>query len=291
MNHIKPDTLLRIQELFIAKGWNISNGSGNSLSLYDRYCARIKLFSEEQQNLIIDITYNYTRVELSSYLEKFYDSLISLGDVTFNNYDKIFIYPLLSPNKATSSKTKSAGFLHYMFDTDDYTWLSNKLISNSSIPYLQHNFDNNNSLLILVDDFVGSGDTAISICLEYLSTKTNKGDITRDNIKVVSIAAQKEGILAVKKNLNIDVISAMTFEKGISDKFSGSELIIKRNLMSEIEATIDVESDFQFGFKKTEALITMLHKTPNNTFPVYWLETRKKVAPFPRTKKFIINGQ
>lgn len=121
MNQIKTDTLLRIEELFITKGWDLNNGNENSLSLYDRYCERIKLFTDEQQLLIIELTYNYTRVELATYLERFYDSLISLGDSTFNSYDKIFVYPLLSPFTATPSKTKSAGFLHYMFESDNYT--------------------------------------------------------------------------------------------------------------------------------------------------------------------------
>lgn len=121
--------------------------------------------------------------------------------------------------------------------------------------------------------------------------ETNKGNINPDNIKVVSIAAQRQGINEVKKSLNIDVISAMIFEKGISDKFSGAEKTHKANLMTDIETTINVEQDYKFGFKQTEALITILHKTPNNTFPVYWLETRNKVAPFPRKKKYVINGQ
>lgn len=291
MNQIKTDTLLKVQDLFTTKGWDLTNGNKYNLSLYDRYCERLKQFNDEQQNLIIELTYDYTRIELANYLERFYDSLISLGDMIFNKYDKIFVYPLLSPYKATPSKTKSAGFLHYMFETDNYTWLSNKFLPNSSIKYLQHNFDNKNSLLILVDDFIGSGETAISICNEYLTTKTPKGDINPENVRIVSIAAQKEGINAIKNSLNVEAISAMIFEKGISDKFSGEEKDYKTKLMIDIESTIDVEQDFKFGYKQTEALITMLHKTPNNTFPVYWLETRNKVAPFPRKKKYVIDGQ
>lgn len=291
MNQIKIDTLLSIQELFKTKGWNLYSGNENSHSLYDRFCERLKLFTDEQQKLIIELTYKYTRVELASYLEKFYESLISLGDQTFNYYDKIFIYPLLSPYKATPSKTKSAGFLHYMFETDDYTWLSNKLIPNTSIKYLKNNFDNKDSLLILVDDYIGSGETAISICSEYLQTNTDKGSINPENLKVVSIAAQKQGITALKTSLNIDIISNMIFDKGISDKFKGEERNVKRNIMSEIETKIDVKDEFKFGYRQTEALITMLHKTPNNTFPVFWHETRNKIAPFPRKKKFNINGR
>lgn len=291
MNPIKLDTLLSIEELFIEKGWDLNSGNVKSFSIYDRFCERLKLFNEDQQKLIIELTYNYTRVELANYLERFYESLISIGDHTFDFYDRIFIYPLLSPYKATPSKTKSAGFLHYMFETDDYTWLSDKFIPNTSIKFLQDNFDNTDSLLILIDDFIGSGETAISICSEYLNTSTNKGKILPQNVKVVSIAAQKAGMAALKKSLNVDVISNMIFDRGISDRFKGKELNVKSHLMTEIENTIKVEKGYKFGYKKSEALITMLHKTPNNTFPVYWLETKTKIAPFPRKKKYNINGR
>lgn len=290
MNQIKTNILLKIQELFLSKGWDFKNGNEMPLSLFNRFCERLKLLTDEQQLLVIELTHDYTWVELANYLERFYDSLIALGDEVFNSYDQIFVYPLLSPHKATPSKTKSAGFLHYMFEADNYTWLSDKFIPDSSLKVLQNNFNNQNSVLLLVDDFVGSGDTSISICTEYLNVETNHGGISSKNIKIVSIAAQRQGVIAVKEALDIDVVSAMIFEKGISDKYSDIDRTAKINLMEAIEDAIKVEQDFKFGFRKSEALITMMHKTPNNTFPIYWLETRNKVAPFPRKKKFKANG-
>lgn len=286
MKKIKKDIFIKIVDLFEKKGWSTNPGNINAPSLLDRYCERLKLLTDEQKYLVIELSYNYTWIQLTSYLEHFYDSLISLGDNIFNNYDKIFVYPLLSLSKTTPLKTKSAGFLHYMFETDNYTWLSNKFHPNTSIKYLYDNFDNNNSILVLVDDYVGSGETAIEICKEYIITAIKNGNINPSNIKVVTIAAQIDGINAVKNLLNIDVISAMTFGKGISDKYVNNEKIEKENIMMAIENILNIDTSFNFGFKKSEALITMLNKTPNNTFPVYWYETRKKVAPFPRKKIF-----
>lgn len=290
MNQIKPDTLLKIEELFLSKGWDTSNGNGISLSLFDKFCSRLRNLSDEQQILVIELTYNYTWIELSSYLENFYDSLISLGDSIYNTYNNIFVYPLLSISKTTSIKTKSAGFLHYMFETDNYTWLSNKFIPSSSIKYLQNNFNNKDSILILVDDFVGSGETAIEVCKEYLNLEFSNGKINPANIKVVTIAAQKQGIKNVKDTLDIEVVSDLRYGKGISDFYLNNEQTKKKELMENIEQILQINHDYRFGYKKSEALITLLHKTPNNTFPVYWHETRNKVAPFPRKKRYKIDG-
>lgn len=46
------------------------------------------------------------------------------------------------------------------------------------------------------------------------------------------------------------------------------------------------EQDYSFGYKESEALVTMT-RTPNNTFPLYWFEAKldknnKWQAPFPR---------
>ena len=290
MSQIKPNTLLKVEELFNKKNWQINYGAENTSSLFYRFCERLKLLNDDQQLLVIELSYNYTRVELTSYLERLFDSLISLGDNIFNGYDKIFVHPLLRINQKTKSKTKSAGFIHYMFESSDYTWLSDKFIPNPAIDYLQDNFNNKNSILILVDDFVGSGETAIEICEEYLKIPMKNGNINFNNIKVISIAAYRQGINAIKEKLGIDVISAMIFEKGISDKYVGIEKSAKKSIMESIEVTLKVKNEFKFGFRQTEALITMLHKTPNNTFPVYWLETRNKVAPFPRAKNYKANG-
>lgn len=286
MSLLSPDILLKIEELFIYKKWDINTRTVNAPSLFFRFCERLKLLSVEQQLLIIELAYNYTRIELKNYLESFYDSLISLGDDIYNNFDKIFVYPLLSPHKATPSKTKSAGFLHYMFESDDYTWLSEKFIPNSSVKHLYHNFDNADSILLLIDDFVGSGETAIEICNEYLDVEIKKGRINHNNIKVVSIASSTQGINTVKTAIGIDVVSALILGKGISDESDKVKVLSNTKIMKSIEDILNVQSDFNFGFRQTEALITMLHKTPNNTFPVYWLETRSKIAPFPRKKNY-----
>ena len=282
---LRTNTLFKISKLFESKNWRVENQE-NVSSLFYRYCERLKLLDEDEQDFIIELSQNYERVELSIYLESFYESLILLGDEIFEKYENIYIFPLLKPN-TNYSKTKSAGFLHYMLDSDEYRWLSENLI----VTYRNNNlkrFDSERDFLVFIDDFVGSGDTVIESISAFLDLENFKQIIPVENIRVVSIAAQEFGIENVKANLSIDVITNKVLKRGISDYYDDFE--IKKNFMRQISKKIGIDSDMELGYKECESLITMLQKTPNNTFPVYWKETRNKVAPFPRKKYYKKNG-
>lgn len=295
---ITPTVLLKIEELFNQKKWPMTNGSLNQLSLFQKFCERLKLFDTVHQELIIELSKNFLIINLNEYLERFYDSFFCLKTSLVEQTDRIFIFPLTNPfievlegeNKVAKGKTKSAHFLHYMLEAGDYTWISNKLIISNSINLLRKEFDNTNSILILIDDFIGSGKTAIDVCEIYLAEEINAGKIDPKNIKIVSIAAQKSEIENIEKTIGIEVFSNLVLPKGISDFFTGDDLNFNTIKMQEIEKRLKIQDDYLFGYEQSEALISFLNKTPNNTFPVYWHETLKKVAPFPRYKKYFAHG-
>lgn len=298
MTKIRPDILFGLQKLFENKKWAIESSNNFNLSLFDKFCERLKLLEHEEQKMLLDLTANYMRIGINEYLERFYDSIFCLGDTLFQTKTKIFVYPLVKPYvkltkdedgppndfKIQSSKTKSAGFLHYMFDAHEWRWISTKFIPHSSIRFLIKNFTNNDSVLLLIDDFVGSGKTVIETCKEYLSERYTGEAINPVNIKVVSIAAQKEGIQRVKDELGIDVISNIILNKGITENYTQPDSTQKLLMMESIGKRLGVSDDIYYGYEKSESLITFMNKTPNNTFPVYWHETRSKIAPFPRRK-------
>jgi hypothetical protein len=298
LNKLTPDILLALENLFNEKKWPIENGSSANPSLFDKFCARLKLLDAEEQKMVIELTTKFERIGLREYLEKFYDSFFCIGDSLINSKNKIFVYPLLEPYlavkkgsdervlKIPQAKTKSAGFLHYMCETDDWRWITPKFIHHTSMNVLYKDFQNDDSVLLLVDDFVGSGKTAVDACKGYLSEKFNDRRINPENLKVVCIAAQKQGIEYVKKEIGVDVISAIILNKGISENYSSSEAKAKLLMMENIGKILKVNADYLFGYEKSESLITFLNKTPNNTFPVYWFETRTRMAPFPRYKKY-----
>jgi hypothetical protein len=302
---ISPGILLMIEDLFNRKKWEVQKYSNDITSLFEKFCARLRLLSNEQQKLVIDLTENFIRIELSEYLERFYDSLLCVKDEVFNSKEKLFVYPLINPYiehiikqenlarqvKIPYGKTKSSQFLHYMLASANWTWISEKLILSESISTLSNRFRNEDSMLFLIDDYVGTGLTAIGVCRQYLSESFKGETILPENIKIICIAAQKVGISRVRDELGIEVISNLILTKGISDRYSNDEISQKLKLMEDIELEIGgIKESYRFGLEKSEGLITFLNKTPNNTFPVYWHETKTKVAPFPRYKNYFGNG-
>lgn len=61
--------------------------------------------------------------------------------------------------------------------------------------------------LILIDDFIGSGETALG-CMEYIKSL----NINKDDIIIVSLVSQEEGIKLIREN-DVLVYSALVRKK------------------------------------------------------------------------------
>lgn len=139
------------------------------------------------------------------------------------------------------------------------------------------------SLFILVDDIVGTGDSAEKCINDLidLKNKKNKKDIVVDlegKMVVMCVVALEQG----KKKLHDKHISVFADEiqkRGISDYYKGHNLSKNLKLMKEIEDNIEnLNPDYSFGYARSEALIC-LKRCPNNTFPIFWYG---KHSPYPR---------
>jgi hypothetical protein len=166
--------------------------------------------------------------------------------------------------KGTSIKTRVdlRGVTYYCKDSID--------------DYVEYNIANNEHILILVDDFIGSGETALG-AIDYV--KEVIPEMSNDNIVVLSIAALQKGIneLTVR---NIKVYTHIKLSRGISDYYVGEKKESALDIMHQIErGPIKVKRRFALGYKQSEGLISM-ERCPNNTFPIYWL--RKNDAPYER---------
>ncbi|MCB0337828.1 MAG: hypothetical protein KDD62_16035, partial [Bdellovibrionales bacterium] len=75
--------------------------------------------------------------------------------------------------------------------------------------------------------------------------------------------------------------------RGISDCFAESELDSALEVMDSIGRLMGVQKDQRLGYGGAEALVA-LDRTPNNTFPLYWMQKRNRQgqwpAPFPRVR-------
>ena len=137
------------------------------------------------------------------------------------------------------------------------------------------NIDN----VILVDDFCGSGKTFIDYVSKNLSLLTGK------HIVYVVIHVMKEAVLKIQsyaenKKIAVDII----YEKSQNAAFSISDDIsMKRECFKVESQKLDLCKDNDiFGFSDAESLVSFFNDTPNNTLGIFWKNTSKNKALFPR---------
>lgn len=275
------DTILvnKLIEKFKRNNWEIDDDKTNETSFFNRFCKMLENLGSNQQDLILELTENFLKISTNEYLKHLDDALLKINSTIISSCNPIYVIPLLAPEDIGKPKSSMLTVVllrdlyfkyHKVFGKKEIkVWLAP-----DKIP--QH--VSSSSVVILIDDFIGTGETAES-ALKYL---LEKSFITKDRIIVISIVAQAEGISRIK-DLGVNVYATFERKKGISDYYSSPKKEEYTEVMRSIEDLIEPDKDFRFGYKASEALVSM-HRTPNNTFPIYWFENKKKnnIAPFPR---------
>lgn len=273
--------LLKIQNVFKENNWEIEDTEDSHDSLFNRYCERILEISEnKKRDLILDLTSHYLWVENNQYIDYLIKAMINLIQLRseIQENTKFYIMPLIAPKDR--GKPKSSSMVVYLFN--DVKLRYHKILSKykfeiiSTDEEVKKELQQDNAILILADDFIGSGDTAEKCLLHIMGL-----GIEVRKIVIVSLVAQKQGIDYLSQ-YGVCISVPEVRQRGISDYYSGEELDKNIQMMEDIERKMSVEEKYRFGYKKAEALVTMC-RTPNNTFPIFWEEKgNMKVAPFPR---------
>lgn len=269
-------TLNSIQQLFLTKGWPFNGYLGEEY--FNDFCKMIQPLSEDQQKMMLSLTQDFLWVQETEYIKYFVPAFDLLNNYIGNAIRRtIVIAPLLPPDDFGKSKS-SVSLLYHI----------KSCIAPIQQKYNMHNicllecpatFDITNfppnALFCLVDDFIGSGRTAVNAAQYYL----NKG-VATNNLAVVGLVSMCQGIDCLRQH-DIHVFSGVIRQKAISDRTDGNKEVFFE-LMKAIEAKIKVREKYTFGYSQSEGLVKMM-RTPNNTFPIYWLKnTQNKTPPFPR---------
>lgn len=263
----------RIQEIFKQKNWPIEDCFSDDV--FENFCNMLAGLQPEQCNLIINLTEKFLWVQDSTYIKHFsgaFDSFIS--SYSFPRGKNIYICPILP--EEDFGKSKSSIFLLYLVKS--HLSAIQQKYSNFEITYadspnaVKLDMIRDNFTLCLIDDFIGTGETAERASKYFLDRNIDKNMMT-----IVSLVSMSSGLDNLN-NKGYITYTDINCDKGITD--GGNETQIE--LMKNIEKSIKVSDDYKFGYKGSEALVKMI-RTPNNTFPIYWLRNkRNKFAPFPR---------
>lgn len=270
--------LLRINDIFERNKWTIECSEDKSMSQFNRFCQRVLDIGEnEKRDLFLELSERYLWLTQEHYLEWL---IVVLRKLVKNIEEdiKIFVMPLIAPEDI--GKAKSSMLLTYLFNDVKIRYDSvlgrykYELIYDSAS--VCGKMPGEKSILVLVDDFIGTGNTAEK-CLKSMNLPK---DIV-ERTKVLALVAQEEGVDYIQK-LGVELYVGETRRKGISDYYTDEEAEHRLKLMEEIEDKMSVKGNYRLGYGQSEALVTMC-RTPNNTFPVFWEEKgNMKLAPFPR---------
>lgn len=285
LSELTPDEIDKLTKLFKAKQWTIETNDDEN-NTFDNFSKTLQMLDTEQRHLILDLTENFICIKLDEYYAKFVNALGKfVSDIKSSDEKKvhIFILPLISQDNF--GKIKSSDFLFYLIKCN-WERLHNRfkgiaclsLIEKTSYSEIDETvlqqMQSDKKYVCLIDDFMGSGKSAES-AINYLHDSQN---IPIDNISVVVIAAMQQGIDYLQA-LQINAYYDIKCQKAITG--TGDRETERIELMNSISNKIGSKEDEYLGHDSSEALIT-LARTPNNTFPVYWLKVKNKYPPFPR---------
>lgn len=275
------DLLGKVTTLFGKLNWDISGKK----EIFNNYCKMLSQLSQQEQELILQLTEDFVYCPFLSYLDMMTKVIHKIDTEKINKCRQVYVIALHTQKDL--QKAKSSTILPYIYATQVLAptpIFSNKTIKQFiDINALRENPNRKNTLVLFCDDYIGTGDTASDV-IKYYKDADNKLKVESDIPIVLTLVAQEQGVTAIE-SLGIDVVAYIIKKRGISDsdKFQNIEAALRT--MDLIEAKLKIKKDFKYGYKASEALVSMM-RTPNNTFPVFWISKGKDgklwPAPFKR---------
>ncbi|EMQ95006.1 hypothetical protein D778_00003 [Xanthomarina gelatinilytica] len=129
------------------------------------------------------------------------------------------------------------------------------------------------STIILVDDFIGTGNT-INRKLNYVNKVITERKLKNIDIKIVSLASMLFAKEALDK-LNVEYFSVYWLKKGISESHPEENRDDAVKSMEALEKKLKRKYHGKylpkFGYQKSESLFALeSYNVPNNVFPIFW---------------------
>lgn len=283
-NALAEKYFIELISVFKEQNWDIEESTVGENSVFDMFCKRLEeLESDADRELMLELTRKYLVVNLEEYGKYMVDVFRKFID---RNKDKIgkteVIHMFPVQDKDYPAKTKSGNVMCYLFQGNlmrRFDEFRNKRIRIIETFDGLEKYKEDIECLLLVDDFVGTGDTILG-CINLIEEK----GIKKERIKALTLVMQEQGRNAVEE-YGVEIYSAVLRNKAITDNYSIEEAEKKIAQMKKVGKRIKAKKELYLGYKESEGLVSMI-KTPNNTFPFYWHEGKRDgklcVAPFAR---------
>lgn len=265
--------LEKLKILFGQKNWPIIEDE--DLSVFERFYKTLLLLDEEEQTFLINLTYRFDHIPLSEYMNYMKGPLKKLRE---DLGGETLCFVTCTPKEEVGYVKSSSAVLYQIKGTTikQHVNLAPKLVVENIQKLPEYNITDKTKI-VLVDDFIGTGDTAIG-AIDYLHELVPS---LQDNSKIIvfSIVALREGLERLA-NIGVKAYYAVERQKAISEEMKDNDRDAAIAIMQSIEGKLKkLKDDYKFGYKGSEALVSM-ERCPNNSFPIYWLT--KNVAPYER---------
>ena len=283
-NTLAEKYFIELISVFKEQNWDIEESISGENSVFDMFCKRLEeLESDADRELMLELTRKYLVVDLEEYGKYVVNVFRKFIDRNKDKLDKmevIHMFPV--QDKDYPAKTKSGNVMCYLFQGNlmrRFDEFRNKRIRIIETFDGLEKYKEDIECLLLVDDFVGTGDTILG-CINLIEGK----GIKKEKIKALTLVMQEQGRNAVEE-YGVETYSAVLRNRAITDNYSIEEAEKKIVQMKNISKRIKAKKELYLGYKESEGLVSMI-KTPNNTFPFYWYEGKRGgklcVAPFAR---------
>ena len=272
VTEITLQELADIYQLFESKKWPIDED--NKSSLFNRFRRTYEKFDDGERKLFINLSYQYEIVTLNQYQELLRDVLLKAVKNHLSQKQTIYVYPI--KKKEHHGSVKSADLVTYLCNGTHVKYsdaLSKKtflcLGSLERVEERRANIVKNK--LIIVDDFIGTGNYATEVVNEIVAL-----GIPTKQIVIVTLFVTQEALDRLQQ-LDCGIEYGKIIESCINRLTPSEKVILKR-----MEQKIGITEQFHFGYCQSGTLISLI-RTPNNTLPIFWQANgRAYTPPFPR---------
>lgn len=276
MAELTADELARANDLLVDQGVDPTDHAGSQV--FNDYSEMLSLLEPEERSLVLQLTEDYMRCRWLEYSELMLRAFASIPSQAFAAIKTVVVLPLAETGK--NGKPKSSAALVYPCRYEVLpsvpSLASKKLHLLERLNLLPELFPNRtNTLLVFVDDFIGSGNSALKTIKRYRSTFSSPDD----EVLVIALVAQQQG-LDVLTRKRVPYAVAIKRSKGITDSVRIANKVRAHRVMARLERRLGVPREYRRGYRRCEALITMM-RTPNNTFPVFWYPHLASGARWP----------
>lgn len=223
--------------------------------------------NEEEKDLVNNLVDHFTVLDLhmlSSSLKDIKTKITS--DYQITHLDTFF-YAFSDNSKPDGSQLIIQAFKNKFLSQDGW---SESNFSNNLLDINSH--QNKYKNIFLVDDFIGTGNTAISK-YRYAKSRLQVKGIKYKCLVVIAVAGMEFSKDLLEQD-GIPYFCPYWLKKGISENYPIEEIENKKRIMIQIESRLDNRKGrafFPFGFEQSEALFSIEEMNiPDNVFPVFW---------------------